>query len=177
MKKEELRKIKWRIDTKYFFNEKQMSYEELEKLNYEIKSIVKHVAVYEEGYFHKWIEEYFGDLHEGINTHEYALIEKKSGEIIYKKPDEIIFIDEFEDKVFNNLRQLVGQSLKNDKFTDAIEFIRILSTNELIQTHIKDITQGFENGVLEQILGITEELFNTKGNEERLKVVINKYEL
>lgn len=177
MKKEELRKIKWRINTKCFLGEKEISCSEIEDLDQESQKLIERVAVHEEGYFHKWIIKYFGDLHEGINTYEYALIEKRNGEIIYKKSDEIIFIDEFKDITFHQLRKLIGQAIQNDNFTDVLDLIKILSTNELIQNHINDIAQGFKDGALEEVLTILEELLDAGANKERLNDVADKYEL
>lgn len=176
-KREKLRKVKWIINTKCFLGEKEIFYSEIEDLDQESQKLIERVAVYEEGYFHKWIIEYFGDLHEGINTYEYALIEKRNGEIIYEKSDEIIFIDEFKDTTFHQLRKLIGQAIQKDNFTDVLELIKILSTNELIQNHINDIAQGFKDGALEKVLTILEELLDAGTNKERLKDVADKYEL
>lgn len=180
MNKKDLRKVKWQIALRYFLKGKEIARSEAENMKFINEGLydkLEKVAVYEEGYFHKWIVKYYGNSHEGIYTDEYGLIEKKNGAITYLDAKDVIFIDEFENTVFNNLRQLVGQALLKNNFEDVLEFIRILSTNELIQKHIGDIAQGFDNGTLEQIFKITEELFDTLGNEEGLKVVIDKYGL
>ncbi len=150
MKKEELRKVGWK---------NQIS------------------EGYQEGYFHRWIVKQCGNQFEGIYTDEYALVENKNGYVIYVEAEDIIFIDEFENVNFDNLKQFLGQSLQKDNFEEVLKFIDILSRNELIQRYARDIIQGFKNGALTEIFEIIEELFDTNGDKEKLRVAIEKYGL
>lgn len=100
-----------------------------------------------------------------------------NGKVIQLDTDEIIFIDEFKDVISSNLKQLIGKSIQNNSFIEVLDFINILSSNELIQKYILDIVKGFENNSLVGVLKVVDELFDSKGNEELLKEVVKKYNL
>lgn len=181
MNKEELRKCKWIVGHKYYLDGAEISENESEKIRWENEEFYRNKIeakdIYEEGYFHRWLVKYCGNQCEGIYTDEFALVEKKNGIIIYKNPHDIIFIDEFEEKSFDNLKQLIGQSLQKNNFYELLKFIEILSKNELIQKYAEDIIKGFKSDSLNKILEIVDQLFESNGNDELIKEVIQKYQL
>lgn len=179
---DKLQKIKWEKDTIYRVYEKEydaFGWNELfrdcdRKKEMEIYEKTEFITAYEEGYLIKF-SPYLLKIEKG--TSYDAAVMTKNKEIQWINSCKIVLIDEFENTVFNNLRQLVGQAIEKENFMEVLEFIKILSTNKLIQTYVKDVIQGFNNGVLEQILRIIEELIDTNGDKEKLKIVIDKYEL
>lgn len=180
MNKEELRKCKWIVGHKFYLKGEEISkrkYEDLSFNDEEVFQEANQVDCFEEGYFHEWIVNNYGNSHDGIYTEVYALVEKMNGKVIQLDTDEIIFIDEFKDVISSNLKQLIGKSIQNNSFIEVLDFIKLLSSNELIQKYILDIVKGFENNSLVGVLKVADELFDSKGNEELLKEVVKKYNL